>query len=147
MSGVVIDTSVVIKRLIREELSEHARALFHENLRGGQRLLAPPLLPSEVTNALFQRTRRQQNNIGAGDAEQALALFLRLPIQLVSPEGLYPRAFAFARANRLRATYDSLYVVLALLLGVDCWTADQGLLNNLGPTAPWVRWIGDYPIS
>ena len=35
MSGVVVDTSVVVKRLIREELSEHARALFNETLRGG----------------------------------------------------------------------------------------------------------------
>ena len=131
MSGVVIDASVAIKRLIREEFSAQARALFDRSVRGGQPLAAPLVLPSEVTNALFQRARRQENSISVEDAEQALSLFLRLAIQLVAPEELYLRAFAFARTNQL--------------LGVEFWTADQTLLRNLGSTAPWAHWIGDYP--
>lgn len=140
----VVDTSVVIKRLIPKDFTQQARALFGESLRRGQPLFAPPLLPSEVTNTLFQRTRRQQNTTSVGDAERALSLFLHLPIQLVAPTDLYERAFAFTRANQLRATYDSLYVVLAQMLGVEIWTADQTLVRNVSPAAPWVRSIGDY---
>jgi predicted nucleic acid-binding protein len=146
MSGLVIDTSVVIKRLIPEDFSEHARALFAASLRSGRPLFAPPLQPSEVTNALFQRTRRPDHSITIGDAEQALSLFLRLPVRLVAPEGLYPRALAFSRLHGLRATYDSLYLVLAQMLGMEFWTADQRLLNSLGTAAPWARWLGDYPL-
>ena len=145
MSGVVIDASVVIKRLIGEEFSAQARALFDRSVRSGQPLAAPLVLPSEVTNALFQRARPQENSISVGDPERALFLFLRLPIQLVAPEELYLRALAFAWTNQLRATYDSLYIVLAQMLGVEFWTADQAVLRNVGSTAPWARWIGDYP--
>ena len=43
--------------------------------------------------------------------------------------------------------YDSLYVVLAQLLNVELWTADQRLLQMIGAAAPWVRFIGDYPLT
>lgn len=145
MTGSVVDASVVIKRLIPEDYSEQARALFTDSLQTRQPLFAPPLLPSEVTNVLYQRTRRQANTISVSDADQALTLFLRLPIRLEAPQDLYPRAMAFARAHGLRATYDSVYVALAQILGVDVWTADERLVRDLGVNAPWVRWIGDYP--
>ena len=48
-------------------------------------------------------------------------------------------------AQGLPTTYDSLYVVLAALLQAESWTDDRRLLTNLGPNAPWVRWIGDCP--
>lgn len=31
------------------------------------------------------------------------------------------------------------------MLNVDLWTDDRVLLKALGPAAPWVRWIGEYP--
>ncbi len=36
---------------------------------------------------------------------------------------------------------DSLYVVLAQILGADLWIADRRLLAAVGPIAPWVRFI------
>jgi predicted nucleic acid-binding protein len=146
MTGSVVDASVVIKRLIPEDYSEQARALFTDCLQNGQPLFAPPLLPSEVTNVLYQRTRRQANTISVSDAEQALALFLLLPIRLEASPDLYPRALAFARTHGLRATYDSVYVALAQILGVEVWTADERLVRDVGTTAPWVHWIGNYPL-
>jgi predicted nucleic acid-binding protein len=41
---------------------------------------------------------------------------------------------------------DRAEAVLAQLLGVELWTADQHLVNALGSAAPWVRWIGDFPL-
>jgi predicted nucleic acid-binding protein len=146
MTGLVIDASVVIKRLIREDHSDRAHALFTDTLLAGRTLFAPPLLPSEVTNVLFQRTRRQQNTISSGQADGALSLFLTLPIHLEAPPDLYPRALHFARASGQRATYGCVYVALAEILGVELWSADERLVRSTSPVAPWVRWIGDYPL-
>jgi predicted nucleic acid-binding protein len=147
MTGSVVDASVVVKRLIREEHSERARALFADAIQRGEPLVAPPLLLSEVTNVLYQRTRRQANRISEDDADLALAQVFGLPIDFAAPADLYPRARAFARTHRLRATYDSNYVALAEIIGVELWTADERLIRELGAAAPWVRWIGDYPLA
>ncbi len=138
---VVVDASVAIKWFIDEEETDRARALLVDSAHGS--ILGPPILASEVTNAIYQRLRRR--DIAPGEAEEALLGFLAMRIQLVSPPGLYQEAFAFARAHGLRDSYDSLYVVLARMVEGDLWTDDRVLLKSVGPVAPWVRWIGDYP--
>jgi predicted nucleic acid-binding protein len=147
MTGSVVDASVVVKRLIREEHSERARALFADAARRGEPLVVPPLMLSEVTNALYQRMRRQASGMSETDAQQSLARLLGLPIRIAAPADLYPRTLAFARMHGLRATYDSTYVVLAEIIGVELWTADERLVRELGGAAPWVRWIGDYHLA
>jgi predicted nucleic acid-binding protein len=147
MTGLVIDASVVIKLLIDEEHSDRALKLLSDAVQTGASLFAPTLMPSEVTNVLFQRTRRQQHAISESVADEALAMFLHLPIHLEAPPDLYPRALHFARVSGQRATYDCVYVALAELLGVELWTADEKLVRSVGPATPWVRWIGDYPIT
>jgi predicted nucleic acid-binding protein len=67
-------------------------------------------------------------------------------LQLVQPDGVYVQTLAFTTAHQIRSAYDTLYVVTARLLSLDLWTADQNLVNALGSAAPWVRWIGDYPV-
>lgn len=147
MTGLVIDANVVIKLLIDEEHSDRAMNLLTDTVRAGRSLLAPTLMPSEVTNVLFQRTRRQQHAISEEIANEALAAFFQLPILLETPPAMYQRALTLARAYGLRATYDGLYVALAEMTGVDLWTADRRLIQALGPTMPWVRWIGEYPLN
>jgi len=139
----VVDASVVLKWLLAEEYRAEARSLLTDLINAGEAALGPSLLPAEVTNALFQQVRR--GSITRAEAEQALALFLRLPATLLSPPDLYPRAFAFAATHQLTKTYDALYVALAHLVSGDLWTADERLVNTLQPIAPWVRFIGDYP--
>lgn len=139
-SGPVVDASVAMKWLVTEELADVARQFLRDQAAG--RMFAPPFLPSEITNALYQRLRR--GNITSAEAEVALLQFLRLHITLLQPDGLYQNALAFARSNGLRATYDSLYIVLAQFLATELWTADERLLSDVRMTAPWVRWIGDY---
>ena len=143
-AGVVLDASVSLKLVLSEEFSEHARALVEAALNERRPLFGPPLLFAEVTNALHQRVRRR--DLTETEAETALEQFLRLPIRQIHPERLYQQALAFARTHRIRSIYDSLYVVLAQMLGTELWTADRTLLNTLGQAAPWVRWIGDYPL-
>lgn len=142
----VLDASVVIKRVLDEEFTEQVQGLFADSIRSRRPLVAPPLLPNEITNALYQRVRTtvSARRITESEGSRALAAFLRLPVTLLSPADLYRHAFAFALAHGLSSTYDAVYVVLAQQLESELWTADQRLYNAVRAAAPFVRWIGDF---
>lgn len=143
--AIVVDASVAVKWLLAEEFTDNARALLAHARSARTAVLAPTHLPSEVTNAIYQRCRRKE--IDQAEADEALAAFLGLPLRLLGSADLYRRALAFAREQRLGDTYDSLYVVLAQMVGGELWTDDRALLKAVGSLAPWVRWIGDYAAS
>src|SRR3990170_4404672 len=109
---VVVDASVAVKWLIGEDFSWEAQALYEAAGRARLRIVAPPHFPGEVLNALYQRTRRRgpAYRIPEARAEQLAAGFLRLGVEVESPEDLYLTAFRFARAQRLPSIYDALYV-------------------------------------
>ena len=143
---VVVDASVAVKWVLSEDHADEARAILDQSARGDQRLVAPTLLPNEVANAIYQRFRRGTLTSVEADTAMIDAMeILRLGVELLAPADLPHQAYAFAKANQLRAFYDSLYVVLAHRLGVELWTADQRLLADTATIAPWVRWLGDYP--
>ena len=146
-SPFAVDASVGVKWVLDEDLTEHAQALLHTS--PPRRIIAPPHLISEVTNAIFQRMRTTDptKHVDPDDGEEALNRFLRFRIDLISSPPLYQRAVVLARTHRLPNIYDSLYVALAELSGCELWTADAALLRALGGGAPWVRWIGDYPLG
>ena len=142
---VVADASVAVKWLLEEEFSDRARALYRHSVRDRTPIQAPALLPNEVFNALYQQVRR--GHLLEADADAAVARFSRFDVDLVMPRDLPARAYVFAKRHRLRAIYDSLYVLLAQQLGAELWTADRRLFDAVSPVAPWVRWLGDYPES
>jgi predicted nucleic acid-binding protein len=144
-TAIVVDTSVVVKWLIKEDRSPNAAALYRDATRAGTVLTAPSLLPSEVANAIYQRFRRR--DIPAEEADSAMARFGQLDFEITDQAALYQDAYAFTRTNQLPAVYDSHYVVLARSLDAEFWTDDQRLLNRVRHVAPWVRWIGDYPVN
>ncbi len=142
-AGVLLDTSVALKLVRRdEELSDLADALVRDCIRTSRRLLIPPLLLIEATNALHQRVRRR--SLSFAEAVSAISELGQLPLQQVQPPAIYERALAFAEGHQIPSAYDALYVVTAQVLGVDLWTADQKLLNTLGTRTPWVRSLRDY---
>lgn len=145
----VADASVAVKWVLNETHSDRADQLLADCAADNRAIAAPPHLYAEVTNALFQRPLRSDPAVRISDAaaRQALVEFLSIPIQLLSPAGLYDEAYDFGRTYTLRSIYDSLYVVLARQLGCELWTADGRLLDALGTAAPWVRFIGDYPLT
>ena len=141
----VVDASVAIKWVPEEPFTDQASALFDDALARHQLPQAPPHLPGEVVNAIYRRTRRTSvTAIPPDEARLAVSHFLRLPIAVVAPPGLYEEAYAIAEAQRLASIYDGLYVALAKIVGADLWTADERLLNAVRTFAPWVRWIGEY---
>lgn len=137
------DASLAAKWLLDEERSDRARALSNATLHSGQPLVAPPLLPIELTN-IVRRRMRAPYQLSREEATDLLDTFLAMPIILHNPPSIHQRALLLADAYGLPATYDAHYVVVAQHLGCDLWTDDQRLVRRLAAELPFVRWIGDY---
>jgi predicted nucleic acid-binding protein len=142
----MLDANILVKLVnIREAFSDRAHALLQDGLRRRMRLAGPPLMLIEATNAVYLQFRRKE--LTGDEVDQAAAQLQLLPIELQAPAGLTLRSYDFVRRHRLANVYDSHYVVLAEALGAEFWTGDLRMFNSLRSIAPWVRWIGDYPIG
>lgn len=140
---ICLDSSVVVKLIIDEEQSDLARALYDSLVREQTPIVAPPLLPIEMTNVLRKRTRRE-NAISLSDALSLFEVFLALPIAIRNPPGIHQQALLLADAFNLPATYDAHYLALADFMDCEFWTADRRLWQQVERGLPFVRWIGDY---
>lgn len=106
-------------------------------------IVAPPLLPIEVTNILRRRIRLA-DGISEGEAIELLDEFLTFPISIRNPTGLHRRALRLATALGMPAAYGAHYLALAEGLGCELWTDDQRLFRLGGASRSLVRWIGDF---
>ena len=141
---ICVDASVVIKWIVDEERSDRARALYRTTVQTGESIVAPTLLPLEITNILRQQMRAS-GGLSLALATALLDYFISLPVNTGNPAGLHRRALALADAHGLPAAYDAHYLALAEHFNCDLWTDDQRLLRQIGTNLPFVRWIGDYP--
>jgi predicted nucleic acid-binding protein len=92
---IVVDASVAAKLVLTDEdFADKAAALARHCAEQGEPIIAPPLLPSEVTNILQQLTRR--TGLPLGVARQLQADFFTLPITLIAPPDLYDHALQLA---------------------------------------------------
>ena len=139
---ICVDASVAAKWLLEEENSDRADALYEACVRAGEPLVAPPLLPIELTNLL--RRRMVRDRLSLGQATQLLDRFFSFPISVINPETLHRKALLLAAAYHLPAAYDAHYLALSQLLGCAFWTNDQKLVNTLANRLPFVRWLGDF---
>jgi predicted nucleic acid-binding protein len=143
---ICVDASVDVKWILEEERSDQADALYDATVDAGEPIVAPPLLPLEVTNILRQRMR-VQSGISLVTATEFLDAFLALPIEFHNPAGLHHQALVLADAFGLPATYDAHYLALAEDLGCELWTDDQRLMRQVATSLPFVRWLGDHPAT
>ena len=145
---ICVDASLVAKLIFDEEHSPQSRTLCREAGEATERIVAPPLLPIEVTNVVRQRMRRAKppakRPISMAEAREALELFLAHPIELAMPQVLHRVALELAHECGLMAVYDAHYIALAQTLGCPFWTADRRLVEALQDKLDFVRWIGDY---
>ena len=139
---ICLDASVVLKWLSEEELSENAVALVRRASDRREALVAPALLPFEVTNAVMRNARRA--GVPRDVAEETLQLLDGYGIEVRHVAGLHLTALRRTLALGLGAAYDAHYVVLAEALGAPLWTADRRLYNAFAPTSDVVRWLGDF---
>jgi predicted nucleic acid-binding protein len=124
----VVDASVALKWVLDETGSTAAAELLD-----GRRLFAPPLLATEVANALWVVTRRGQ--ITGDEAGDALDLILRAPFQPL-PSGLNLPVRALELARLLdHPVYDCTYLALAIALERPVVTADRRFAAAAGRSA------------
>jgi predicted nucleic acid-binding protein len=114
---VVVDASVAVKSVLREEHEAVARRVL-----SNRRLLAPHLLWAEIGNTLWKRYRRREASVE--EVRAMLADIRRLPVVTFAHWPLLPAAFDLA-ASLNRTVYDCLYLALAEARDSVMVTADR----------------------
>ncbi len=96
----------------------------------GHRLIAPPILASEVTSTLCEMTYRGE--IPHEPARLALARLATLPVSYERPDDLYERSWDLARQLGWAKSYDAEYVALALITDSPLITVDGRMRRGAG---------------
>lgn len=120
----IVDASVAVKWLVREDDSDLAQALL-----GMEGLVAPDLIVSEIANAVWKKhVRGEISGIPA-----LLGEFADLFEALESTEPLIVRATQIAVELNYPA-YDCFYLALAEGSGLQIVTVDERLIKKLAGT-------------
>ncbi len=118
MTGWVVDASVMVKWLVREEHSDEAAGL----LNGGSTFVAPALVFAEAANALWAMHRR--GDIAADDLADAVESLQAAPISLPASMLQLTAAAARLAADLDHPVYDCFYLALAVQTQYPVVTAD-----------------------
>jgi predicted nucleic acid-binding protein len=124
MIEVVVDASVAVKWLVREDKTDEARRL----LDPANRLHAPDLFPVEVINSIARRVRRKE--LSRRDAVDRIRVFNAIPVSLHGYHVALPVATSLALSYG-PALYDCIYLALAAQMGLPYVTADERFINGM----------------
>lgn len=138
----ILDSSVAFKWLVPEVDTDKALRLRDDYNNAVHELLAPDILPAEVTHALT-RAERQGRITPAVGARLFVDLSKTLP-PLHSHLSLLPRAYELSSQMRL-GVYDCLYVALAEREKCELVTSDTTLVRNLQARFPFIRALSTMP--
>lgn len=138
--AVVVDASLAAMWVLSEPYTTVALALAEDWASSGLAVIAPGLLPFEVTSAVYKRVRRGE--LSLDQAQEALDVVLAIGVRIESETYLHQRALALAHRFDRPTPYDAHYLALAELRGCDVWTGDERLFNAVHSELSWVRWIG-----
>jgi len=141
MTSLIVDASVVAKRLVPETDSDKAKTLFANWQRGALEILAPGILPAEIANMLWKRAKRAL--LPPLIVEKLFREFEAFHVPLWPVHDLLELALSLALKNG-HSAYDGLYVALAIKTGRDLVTADERLYNMLHSSFSNIRLIRDY---
>ena len=137
----VVDASVAAKWFLPEPHKDKADKVLRDFLADKVDLIAPDLIVAEVGNLLWKRSILIPD-ISATQASEIFANFLAIPLKLHPSSTVAASALKLAAETRHKI-YDMLYVALAQQNGCEFVTADETLINKLGDTFPFIRWLGD----
>ena len=121
-----------------DEFTEQAAGLWRTWTESEARIIAPPIILSEVTSVLRNHVHRQI--LSADEGERAFLGFLDMRIEIVQPPDLRERAWRLARDFNRPNAYDAFYVALAQAEDCDLWTCDRRMFNSF--RLPNMRLLG-----
>lgn len=117
----VVDSSVVVKWFLPEPARHQAIRLLRSYQDGKIRLLAPPLIMTEVASVFCKRSRRRE--LTTTDVRHAYRLLKVCSPILVADADLLDDAVRLAITSG-QAVYDCLYLALAIHRGCEMISAD-----------------------
>jgi predicted nucleic acid-binding protein len=137
VSWIVLDASVAVKWVLREEHAAEARRILST-----KELLAPHLLWAEVGNTLWKRHRRSESSVE--EVRRMWGEIQRLPVTTFAHWPLLPAAFDLA-ISLDQTVYDCLYLALAEARDSTMVTADRRF-HEVVSASVWadrIAWIED----
>ena len=141
MSVYVIDTNVLVKRVIPEDYSDVAVSILEQHRNGDIRLIAPDYILTECANVIWKHARR--HGMSNSDLSDSLRVLQSLGIPLTPQSALLEDALLFAAAADI-AVYDALFGVLARREDAELITADLPLINRLAGSGVRVRALREW---
>ncbi len=139
MSKVVVDASVALRWVLRDEKEAQVDALLEQWVATFTEMLAPPLFPAEITNVLYLSVKRKRLTLD--EAELALRTIMELGVRVAEPPGLYSRSLKLAANYSATNAYDAQYVALAEMESCELWTADERLAASMKPLPSWIKLV------
>jgi predicted nucleic acid-binding protein len=139
---IVIDANIALALIIPLPYSDQAKEHFDRWQQDGIQIFAPALWGYEVVSGLCKASK-----IGLLTAEQAASAInhlWELGVEEVSAsKEMHRQALLWAARLRQTAVFDAQYIVVAELLKMPFWTADEKLVNNIRSIGiEWIHWIG-----
>jgi predicted nucleic acid-binding protein len=141
-SRVCIDANLALKLVLAEPDSAQAHHLWDTWINADVDIVAPPLLAFEATSVICNKMYR--GLVPPEEAELMFKAFHLLGVKLLYPDGLHQKAWELVKRFNRPQAYDSHYLALADILGLELWTADERLYNVVQSDLAWVKWLGDY---
>lgn len=137
----VVDASVAVKWLLKEEGHDEAVRILESYQEERLDLVAPYLLIPEVGNVLWKRVRRDDLT-GQQAARCFELMLLNSPILLDSPR-VNQAALELAMVHG-HTVYDCLYLAWALEERCDLLTADERFFHAIRPAFSCIKLLKDF---
>ncbi len=137
IESAVVDASVAVKWVVREQHSDCARLLSRV------RLEAPDLLLVECANIIWKKVRL--GDLKPQDAAGRLDLLLRAPVVITSSRELLDSALHLSLSLK-HPVYDCVYLALAQRRQIPLVTADRRLVGAVSKRSSLgfrVEFLGD----
>lgn len=121
MAAYVLDTSVVVQRLIQDTHTPYVRVLFQRLTGTDDRLWVPEFCLVECANVLWKAVRFR--GMSSDQAARLLTDLAALPLRVVPVSDLLPRALTLGLTHTL-PIYDSVYIAMSERLACPLITVD-----------------------
>jgi len=141
---VVVDASLALKWVLREDDSDLARSLLTSWNGNGVEIMVPALFAYEITNILYRQVVTNKLTYEQASFFQEGIFSLKIAFDFSHHKEISRKAMFLANRFRLPASYDAHYLALAEREQCEYWTADARLLNGLRGQLPWVRNLSDH---
>jgi len=139
MVAICVDASFIIRLVTQPPENSLYLLLWEQWLASDREIIAPALLPYEVSNGLYKYVVTKMTTLE--ESVQLLQEALTLPITLHYQTSLCQKGHSLADRLNLSASYDAHYLALAEHFNAEFWTCDRRLFNAVRSRLSWVNLV------